>query len=195
MKPAVTYSLISSKALESDLIPLYDLAGSPKVTFIHQGLNDTYLVLTPKNKFVIRIYRHNWKTWDEVEAELKLLSLLRDNEMSVSYALPDKSGKCIQEIECPEGTRYAVVFSHATGESLPALTTEVANLFGQYVGRLHQITQGLDVNGLSRNYTVVEIINSIKKTLPIILDRSSKAFDAVENIIYKVERGNLLPVF
>ena len=188
MKFPVTYSLVSSKAIEGDLIPLYNLPGTAKVLFIHQGINDTYLIATSEAKFILRIYRANWKTIDEVSAELDLLLLLNDNGLSVSYPLSDKSGKLIQKMDCPEGMRFAVIFSHAPGEGLSCLNAESANLFGQYVGQLHNVTANLKLEGLSRAYTVAEIVASTKRALQLMTINTGEAFERGENIFYQLEK-------
>src|SRR5688500_15844633 len=121
LKFPVTYSLVSSKAIEAELIPLYNLPRSSKVLFIHQGINDTYLITASEAKFILRIYRAHWKTIDEVSAELDLLLLLNNNGLSVSTPLPDKSGNLIQLIDCHEGIRFAVIFCHAPGEGISSL--------------------------------------------------------------------------
>ena len=51
----VTYSLVSSKAIEDELIPLYNLPRTSKVLFIHQGINDTYLISTSDAKYVNQV--------------------------------------------------------------------------------------------------------------------------------------------
>jgi Ser/Thr protein kinase RdoA (MazF antagonist) len=188
LKFPVTYSLVSSKAIEDELIPLYNLPRSSKALFIHQGINDTYLITTFEAKFILRIYRTNWKTIDDVSAELNLLLLLNDKGISVSYPLPDKSGKLIQKIDCPEGIRFAVIFSHAPGEGLSSLNSQNANLLGQYVGRLHKITEGLKLEGISREYTVTEILTSTKKVLQLTMTSTGEAFERVENIFYQLEK-------
>jgi len=188
LKFPVTYSLVSSKAIEVGLIPLYNLPQNSKVLFIHQGINDTYLITTSEANFILRIYRANWKTIEEVGAELDLLLLLSDNGLSVSCPLSDKSGKLIQKMYCPEGMRCAVIFSHAPGECLSNLNAENANLFGQYVGHLHNVTANLNLQGFSRQYTVKEVLTSAKRSLQLLMSNTGEVFDRVDNIFDCVER-------
>lgn len=195
LKFPATYSLVSSKAIEAEMIPLYNMPRHSKVVFIHQGINDTYLITASGAKFILRIYRANWKTIDEVSAELDLLLLLNNNGLSVPTPLSDKSGNLIQLIDCPEGIRFAVIFCHAPGEGLYSLNSQNANLFGQYVGRLHKITENLKLEGLSREYTVTNILASTKKALQIIKDYTEEAYERSENIFYKLDKkfkGELL---
>jgi Ser/Thr protein kinase RdoA (MazF antagonist) len=191
----VTYSLVSSKAIEDELIPLYNLPRTSSVLFIHQGINDTYLISTSEGKYILRIYRANWKSLTDVTAELDLLLLLNDNGLPVSYPLPDKSGNFIQRIDCPEGIRFAVLFCHAPGGSLPSLNDQNADLFGQYVGRLHNITEDLKLSGLSREYTPVEILRNTKRALQLLVANNEEAYEIAQNLFHRLEEklnGELL---
>lgn len=186
-KLPVTYSLVSSKAIEDELIPTYGFPATSKVLFIHQGINDTYLISTSERKYILRIYRANWKSVANITAELDLLLLLNQNHISVSYPLPDKTGGCIQRIDCPEGIRFAVVFSHALGEALSSLNSNDASIFGQYMGRLHNITEGLKVEGLSEKYTPAEILGNTKKSLQSLDGVTEEIYERAHNILYKLE--------
>lgn len=187
LKFPVTYSLVSSRAIEEEMIPLYNLPGASKTLFIHQGIHDTYLITSFEANFILRIYRANWKTKEEVSAELNLLLLLNENGLSVSYPLSDKSGKLIQNIDCPEGIRFAVIFYYAPGEALSSLNAQSANLFGQYMGRLHKITENLKVEGLSREYTVSGILTSTKNAFHVMMANSGETYEGFENIFYQLE--------
>lgn len=187
LKLSVAYSLVSSRAIENELVPLYDLPHASSVFFFHQGINDTYLITTGEAKFILRIYRTTWKTIDEVSAELNLILLLKEHGLPVSYPLHDKSGKFIQEIDCPEGIRLAVIFSHAPGEGLSGLNSQSAHLFGQYVGRLHNITENLKLDGLLTRYTVAEILTSSKRSLQLPINSAGDAYQKVENIFHRLQ--------
>jgi len=187
LKLAVTYSLVSSAAIESEVVPLYDLPNGSRVFFIHQGINDTYLITAGKAKFILRIYRATWKTIDEVSSELDLILILKEHGLSVSYPLSDKSGKFIQKIDCPEGYRFAVIFSHATGEGLSGLNSQNAHLFGQYVGHLHKITENLKLDGLLSRYTVAEILTNTKKALQLFIKNTARPYQIIENIFLRLQ--------
>lgn len=102
LKFPVTYSLVSSIGLKNEVITLYNLPDTSRVVFIHQGINDTYLVKASKEKFILRIYRAGWKTLSDVNAELELLLFVHKSGLSVSYPLADSAGEFIQQLDCPE---------------------------------------------------------------------------------------------
>ncbi len=155
--------------------------------FIHQGINDTYLITSRDNRFILRIYRVNWKSFDEVKAELDLLLFLNENGLSVSYPLSDKSGNFIQRIDCPEGIRFAVIFTHASGESLSSLNPQHANLFGQYMARFHQLTENFKLEKLSRDYTVNGILTNTINSLRSLPNNSGGAYSKFEKMRYQLQ--------
>lgn len=68
-----------------------------------------------RNKYVFRVYTHNWRTKLEIEEELRLLLHLKETDGQVAFPLADKSNQYIQKIEAPEGTRFGALFSYAKG--------------------------------------------------------------------------------
>jgi Ser/Thr protein kinase RdoA (MazF antagonist) len=71
------------------------------------GMNHVYIV-TDNNKYVLRVYT-NWRTKKEVTEEVRLLIHLNKNKTPVSFPI-DNLNEYIQELNAPEGLRYAVLF-------------------------------------------------------------------------------------
>ncbi len=137
------YSTLSTKAL-LDLIKIQyaNIISSHNITFLKRGFNDTYLLSTKENsstKFIFRVYKHNWRSLETIETELKLLNYLNANDVSVSYPIEDLQNNHIQKINAPEGIRYAVLFSFAEGRSIKKLSAEQAYLLGTQTGKIHHL--------------------------------------------------------
>ncbi|MEM9671926.1 MAG: phosphotransferase [Cyclobacteriaceae bacterium] len=161
----VEYSVISSLSLSPILAKAYDLPEKFKVEYLHQGFHDTYLVTTEVSKYVLRIYRHNWKALDDICGEIDLLLLLKDAHIPVSYPMAGNEGKFVIELHYPEGIRYAVLFSYAAGESLSSLNSGTARLFGEHLGRVHNLTENREDKRLLKRYTHSEIFTSTRQFL------------------------------
>lgn len=159
------YSVVSALSLKPLLASLYKLPFNVEVVYLYQGINDTYQVITPKRQYVLRIYRHNWKSVADIEGEVELLRLLDEHQIPVSYPIPNADGNYVISLDCPEGIRYAVLFSYATGEKIQNLTAEGAKLFGQHLGVMHQLTKNRSIEKLSRQYTVPAIFEFSQKIL------------------------------
>ncbi|UJF29548.1 phosphotransferase [Kaistella sp. 97-N-M2] len=101
------------------------------------------------------MYCYNWRTKVEIQEELKFLDLLKNNNLSISFPLPDKEGNLIQEINAPEGLRYAVLFTFAVGEKMRFMTKEICYAIGSVMGKIHNITAGKKIDRVSYNFDVL----------------------------------------
>lgn len=144
-KPAevipVTYSTLSADALTGQVLVRYALDTPLQCEYMYRGLNDNYLVKDSRTKYVLRVYRHNWRDLRDIEAEIELIQFLQSAGVGVSFPVPDKRGNVIREIGAPEGVRYAVLFSYAEGRSpLPRITLEQSRATGRELSRMHLVT-------------------------------------------------------
>ena len=150
----VEYSSLSTNALLELLVQHYAISKETSITFLKRGFNDTYLIKSGIDKFILRVYKHNWRSLASIETELRMLSYLRENNISVSYVIPDKNKKSIQSIDAPEGIRYVVLFSYAEGAQVRKLSVEQANLLGVEIGKMHLLTQNKSFGATAQNYDI-----------------------------------------
>lgn len=57
MKLAVNHSIISSTSLLHTISELYSIGEVKEFRFMENGLNDTYLVKTSEDKYMLRVYK------------------------------------------------------------------------------------------------------------------------------------------
>lgn len=114
---------------------LYDIGTPLKSRFVSNGLNDTYEVVTDIGKFILRIYKHQWRTESEIRFELDLLAYLKDCSMPVSHPIPRRDGEWLTELKAPEGKRYAALFTYADGEG--KVDQGTSQSYGRAVAHLH----------------------------------------------------------
>ena len=135
------YSQLSIDSVRSLIAIHYDLAHPDSCKFYIRGLHDNYLISENNNKYILRIYRNNWRSAEEIGFELDLLSYLGDKGAPVSFPLRTKSGELKFETDGPEGTRSAALFAYANGYA-PGndISTEDSLLLGKSVANIHQQT-------------------------------------------------------
>ena len=138
---AYIYSQRSIDSVRSLIAEHYALAQPDSCHFYARGLHDNYLISTNNDKYILRIYRNNWRSSEEIGFELDLLSFLGDKGAPVSFPLRTKSGELKFEIDSPEGTRSAALFAYANGHA-PGndISTEDSVLLGKTVANIHQLT-------------------------------------------------------
>lgn len=137
----VQRSLLSALALAEWVSTGYDLPNSLTCQFWRRGINDLYLVKAKGTELVLRISPTNWRSCEQLAAEMDLLSFLHQNHISVPEPIRHKDGAYIQTLNAPEGPRYAVIFSFVPGD--PSSPTEAQGYrFGQAIAHLHTVTDG-----------------------------------------------------
>ena len=173
----VTHSVVSPTALVTTLLPDYAIGPPRACHLLHRGLNDTYLVTTPATRYVLRIYRHQWRTRDDILYEVALLTHLQHAGVAVSRPIARRDGQFTRLLRAPEGERYAVLFTYAPGGPPPwPLPPTYGRLYGQAVAAIHT---GLDAfvpaHGrfpLDLDYLIDRPLQSI---LPFLADRPADA--------------------
>ncbi|RZK69956.1 MAG: aminoglycoside phosphotransferase [Pedobacter sp.] len=133
-----------------------------KCQLIKAGINDTYLVTDNSDKFVFRVYSLNWRSKTEIYEEIRLLNQLKENAISISYPLSDEESNYIQTLSAPEGDRFAVLFTFASGEKQHIIPEETHFQIGQLVARLHKITTNQKLNRVNYTHEVI-LVDSLKK--------------------------------
>ena len=142
----VTHSILSAKHIAGFLEETYSLNKGAACRLIKSGINDTYLVTAADTKFVFRIYSYNWRSKIEITEEISLLKQLKQNDIPVSYPIPDRNQQYIQTLNAPEGDRFAVLFSYAPGEKLHIASEENHFRIGQLMAHFHAVTTNQRLN-------------------------------------------------
>ena len=124
------------------MLNYYPISTSPSCQIYKRGLNDTYLVTTEQEKYILRVYRCGWRTKEEIDFELELLAFLHEQKQPVAYPLKRENGSFTTVVAAPEGKRYAAVFSYAPGR---AVNENLNGRQSQYLGKaLANIHKTLD---------------------------------------------------
>ncbi|GAA3560466.1 hypothetical protein [Snuella lapsa] len=147
----VTASTISAKALGEFIKDKYQFTKDLKCELFRTGINHTYFLSDNNTKYALRVYSHNWRTKLEILEEIKLLNLLNQNNLSVSFPIKDKNGAFIQEINAPEGIRYLILFSFAKGDKIRFLDKETCSKIGSLMAKMHNLTLNTIINRVTYN--------------------------------------------
>jgi len=139
----VTDSTLSASHLALFLQEKYGFDEGTTCRIFRTGINHTYMVSEQEQRYVFRVYSYQWRTEVEIAEELRLLALLRENAVSVSYPIEDKNHRYIQPILAPEGLRYGVLFSFAEGRKIRNLNEDTCESIGTLMARMHQASLGL----------------------------------------------------
>lgn len=135
----VIHSIPSGEALIEHVLQHYPMGIRIDCRLYKRGLNDTYLVETEQDKYILRVYRRGWRTKQEIDFELELLAFLHEQNMPIAYPISRKDGNFTLELAAPEGNRYATVFSYAPGRAVnEKLNTRQSRRLGEVLATLHE---------------------------------------------------------
>ena len=80
------YSTLSSEALLTLVKQNYNLSDNFDIQFIKRGINDTYLIYNQTTKYILRVYKSNWRTLKSIEEENELLFFLSAHKRGNSFS-------------------------------------------------------------------------------------------------------------
>ncbi|MFD0677554.1 MULTISPECIES: phosphotransferase [unclassified Paenibacillus] len=128
--------MFQKEELFNTISKLYNIGTPISSRFVMNGLNDTYIVETNQGAFVLRIYKHQWRSESDIHYELDFLVHLHHHGIPVSTPIPRLDGGWLTELEAPEGLRYAVLFTFAHGKT--KVDVQTSRIFGRSVALLHR---------------------------------------------------------
>ncbi|OME02955.1 hypothetical protein BSK54_08800 [Paenibacillus odorifer] len=167
LKLPVYHSVISSHAIVPVINDLYEIGDVLECSFYENGLNDTYLLKTSIDKYILRIYKAHWRNKHEIDFELELLNHLNKKNIPVSAPVISRDGGYLIELEAPEGTRYAVLFTFAKGNYSDEKAS--CELYGEQVAKMHLAMDDFECGQqrftLNLDHLLKEPLQSIRKHL------------------------------
>lgn len=165
------FSVINSTLSPTDIATFvrekYSLSQTTTCKLLKTGINHTYRMDSDSDIYIFRIYSYNWRTKEEITAELNLLQLLKQNEISVSYPIADNTKNFIQTIEAPEGQRFAVLFSYAQGHKFQTYSKETHFEIGKLMAQIHNQTKDLEQKRITYTSDILlnQSLDSIRQFL------------------------------
>jgi len=142
--PAV-YSTLDPLSLAALITKKYGL-GPVICRLLVRNVADTYLAEAGDARYILRVYRYPNRSLSQVQAEMELLTALKEAAVMVSYPVADLSGSFVQAVEAIEGTRYAVVFSYAPGSPAARLTDGQLRLLGRQMAAFHNVSATIQLS-------------------------------------------------
>lgn len=137
-------SILDADYIAERVSQLYAIGTIKKCTFISQGLNDTYLIICSQGKFIARLYRHKWRSREEIDGEIDFVTHLATNSAPVATFIPANNGAYVHSLQCPEGERFLALMQCAADSEyeIHAITHNTAFNYGTSVGLLHNTSVG-----------------------------------------------------
>jgi Ser/Thr protein kinase RdoA (MazF antagonist) len=170
----------------------YGFAGPISCILLKTGINHSYLIEHETSKFVFRIYSLNWRSDVEIQEEIRLLNLLKEMEISVSFPIKDVDDDYIQYLEAPEGSRQGVLFSFAEGDKQLNFSADLHFKVGETIAKIHQATLNFTLE--RTNYTPEVVLKDsllyLNRFLPADLDEMAWMRSAQQYLIDEIKKAD-----
>jgi Ser/Thr protein kinase RdoA (MazF antagonist) len=185
----VTSSVLSASHLGKFLSDNYTLSANTTCRLLKTFVNDTYVVTSGSDSYIFRVYSVGWRSEKEISEEIRLITILREGNIGVSYAIADASGKYIQTIQAPEGNRFGVLFSFAAGEKRYNPSAETHFRIGEIMAEIHVNT--VDVALARVDYSpktlLIDSFEKFKSYLPLHSDEMEFMRSAQQHALKEFE--------
>lgn len=169
------YSQLSSHTIQTLAEQNYFFPGDIRVCYYVLGLHDNYLLYSAGQRYILRVYRNDWRSQDEIEFELQLLDYLNqalNHQQDLAVAAPriTKHNRLYFSVECPEGARQVALFPYAAGYAPEQdLTIEQSQRLGHGVALLHRLSKSFNLvsrrPALDLDYLLDHSLVSLKRFL------------------------------
>jgi Ser/Thr protein kinase RdoA (MazF antagonist) len=137
----VSSKTIDKTYLVSFLRDTYHLNSPFYLEFLRTSFNDHYILWTPNQQFVLRLYlngKHYIHSSDDIRFELNLLQYLYLNDVDVIPPIVNRYNQNLSEFFGNGEIRYLALFPYAAGKPINQyLTKEQAIKLGELIGKLH----------------------------------------------------------
>lgn len=183
----IIYSRVSVDSIRSEILSNYRLTEKSRCQYLMLGLHDNYIIEDGTQKYILRLYRNDWRSREEIGFELDLLLHIRRHCDFVAAPIITISGSYLTSIACPEGDRYAVLFPFAEG-SAPGnkLTESQALLLGRVVANIHACSKDFRSDHVRQGLTLSYLLDkSVDIILPMV---SRQQGDALIEVRQKIHR-------
>jgi len=186
--PTYVYSRISSDSVCNLITWHYDLTIIIKCNFYVSGLHDNYLIETINKKYILRIYRNDWRSKQDVAFELELLNFIDDKAAAVCAPLITKTKHNSFTIDSPEGKRLAALFPYADGVSPgKEMTVEQGFLLGKSIAHLHNITDTFETDLPGRILDITYLLDeSVIAINPFLDEKGKKYLSSLQSVLHDI---------
>jgi Ser/Thr protein kinase RdoA (MazF antagonist) len=135
---------------------------------VRSFVNDVYEIRTPRQRFVLKLYRHNGWSVDEVGWEAELVEHLFANGIPVSPVVPMTSGRAVGQLAAPEGVRPFLLSEYVEGRKpQEPFDDDLYRSYGRLIGRLQEAGDTFRTDRYRRPFGLEAILDEpLARVLP-----------------------------
>src|SRR5215203_149755 len=134
---------LQTEKLVSWLAVLYGPPSPIRINLLRSYTNDVYLVETPRERSVLKVYGTGWRDEADVLYEVSLLQHLALRGVKVTEPIAALDGHFVHLIQIGSERRLAVAYSYAAGaKPSEPFSAELYERVGDAAPRMHAAADG-----------------------------------------------------
>lgn len=187
----VPLSGLSADAILEQVLPHYALPPPLQCRFLTWGMHDNYLVENAKEKYIIRVYRNQWRSMEEILFELDFLDHLHRCGCPVAHPLLTNTAGPLVTVRTTGGERIAALFTYAPGIAPGrAIEPRHSEALGQVIARIHHAADTFSTTHVRQVLDIDYLLDASVEAIFPYLTRGQR--DAVQVTQRRIR--NTLPV-
>jgi Ser/Thr protein kinase RdoA (MazF antagonist) len=170
----ISKSFLATEVLEHRLEAAYGFQ-HVRCQLITATLRDVYLVVSDAGRYILIVYPHDSRTFDEIMAEWRFVGYLAQHAVPVAPAHPTSTGEYLLTFQAPEGLRYAIVTIYVPGEHLRRRpSVDATRRYGEIIATIHTLADQAPPSLLRTLFTIpIRLEQAIAGIQSALLDRPS----------------------
>jgi Ser/Thr protein kinase RdoA (MazF antagonist) len=182
----VTHSTIDVSLLLQKLLSQYNLSNLKTSELIQRGNNDTYKLEVSTGTYILRIYRYQWRSLEEINFEIDSLLYFKKAGLNISYPIQKNNLEYVTLLEAPEGVRYALLMSYTEGKEALYKSHEDAYMYGLEVAQLHELSNNFRPKYKKDNITIDYLLYEPIRVIETYLYESKEDREYFDSFISKL---------
>lgn len=134
----VIHSVLEPAALAHEVARQYELGALRSAVLLRSWMNEVYQIQTSQGSYILKVYRHGWRSAEEVAYEVSLAQHLAAHGLAVATPIPRRDGAYVGSLAAPEGQRAVLLISTLRGRPPVPPTDAIYFKLGQLIGRMHR---------------------------------------------------------
>lgn len=134
----VIHSVLAPSALQAAVAAQYGLGVPDTCVLLRSWINEVYALEIQGGRYILKVFRHGWRSPEEVAYEGALMQHLAASGIPVAPPIARRDGAVVGLIRAPEGNRAVVLCPMLEGRPPLPPSTPVYYQVGQTIARMHQ---------------------------------------------------------